>query len=162
MFLLGILSATHASADAALTSLTTSFCVDFLNFQKRTDSSSPEQLRRTRYAVHIGFSLLLLLFILLFRYSLDSSVVSTLFKVANYTYGPLLGLYAFGLFVPHRQVRDRFVPIIGVLSPLLCYILGLYSVQWLGGYVFGNEMLILNGLLTFLGCWPLAIPPTKK
>lgn len=162
MFLLGILSATHASADAALTSLTTSFCVDFLNFQKRTDSSSPEQLRRTRYAVHIGFSLLLLLFILLFRYSLDSSVVSTLFKVANYTYGPLLGLYAFGLFVPHRQVRDRFVPIIGVLSPLLCYILGLYSVQWLGGYVFGNEMLILNGLLTFLGLWAISYPANKK
>ena len=102
LFLLGILSATHASADAALTSLTTSFCVDFLGFEKIDQSQTSKQLKRTRHLVHIGFSVLLFAMILLFKYVLQEDVVSTLFKVATFTYGPLLGLYAFGLFVPKR------------------------------------------------------------
>lgn len=150
LFLIGILSATHASADAALTSLTTSFCVDFLGFQKRPNAD-PKQLKRIRHIVHASFTLLLLLLILFFKYALKEEVVTVLFKVSTYTYGPLLGLYAFGLFVPNRSIRDSLVPFICVLSPAFCYLLNLHSKEWLGGYEFGNEMLILNGLLIFIG-----------
>lgn len=156
LFLVGILSATHASADAALTSLTTSFCVDFLGLQKRATTDNANQLKQVRYKVHAGFALLLLLMIMLFRYVLDSSVVSTLFKVATFTYGPLLGLYAFGLFVPRRQLYDYAVPMVCVVAPTICFILNLNAKTWLNGYVFGNEMLIINGLLTFCGLWAIS------
>jgi Na+/proline symporter len=156
MFLLGILSATHASADAALTSLTTSFCVDFLGFQQQSNTQTEQQLRKTRHWVHLGFSVLLFVIILLFYYVLDKSVVTTLFKVANFTYGPLLGLYAFGLFIPNRQVRDNLVPMVCVVAPIICYILNANSTIWLGGYQFGNEMLIINGALTFVGLWAIS------
>jgi Na+/proline symporter len=156
MFLLGILSATHASADAALTSLTTSFCVDFLGFQQQSNTQTEQQLRKTRHWVHLGFSALIFVIILLFYYVLDKSVVTTLFKVANFTYGPLLGLYAFGLFIPNRQVRDNLVPMVCVVAPIICYILNANSTIWLGGYQFGNEMLIINGALTFVGLWAIS------
>ena len=156
LFLLGILSATHASADAALTSLTTSFCVDFLGFEKIDQSQTSKQLKRTRHLVHIGFSVLLFAMILLFKYVLQEDVVSTLFKVATFTYGPLLGLYAFGLFVPKRQLRDTLTPLACVASPIICYVLNANAKTWFGGYEFGNEMLILNGLLTFVGLWAIS------
>ncbi len=156
LFLLGILSATHASADAALTSLTTSFCVDFLGFEKIDQSQTSKQLKRTRHLVHIGFSVLLFAMILLFKYVLQEDVVSTLFKVATFTYGPLLGLYAFGLFVPKRQLRDTLSPLVCVASPVICYVLNANAKTWFGGYEFGNEMLILNGFLTFVGLWAIS------
>lgn len=156
LFLVGILSATHASADAALTSLTTSFCVDFLDLQKRATVENANELKQIRYKVHFSFSLLLLLMIMLFRYVLDSSVVTTLFKVATFTYGPLLGLYAFGLFVPKRALHDQYVPFVCIAAPALCYILNLNAKEWLNGYVFGTEMLIVNGLLTFAGLWAVS------
>lgn len=156
LFLLGILSATHASADAALTSLTTSFCVDFLGFEKIDQNQTSKQLKRTRHLVHIGFSVLLFGMILLFKYVLQEDVVSTLFKVATFTYGPLLGLYAFGLFVPKRQLRDTLSPLVCVASPVICYVLNANAKTWFGGYEFGNEMLILNGLLTFVGLWAIS------
>lgn len=162
MFLIGILSATHASADAALTSLTTSFCVDFLGFQKQENTNTPQQLKKTRYMVHIGFSLLIFGLILVFRYVLDKSVVTTLFKVANFTYGPLLGLYAFGLFIKKRQVRDTLVPIVCIAAPALCYIINAYSTTYLSGYQFGNELLILNGLFTFVGLWAISHKEDKN
>ena len=145
LFLLGILSAAYSSADSALTALTTSFCIDFLNL----DPAAPKS-KQTRMLVHVSFSLLMFLVIVIFRIINNESVVSAVFRVAGYTYGPLLGLFAFGI-LSKRQVKDRFVPAIGLMSPVLCYIININSEAWLGGYKFGFELLLLNGLLMFTG-----------
>lgn len=146
VFILGIVAITYASADSALTALTTSFCVDFLQFDRL-----PEKKRvRYRLQVHLAFSLVLMGVILIFRLINDESVITAVFMVAGFTYGPLLGLYAFGLF-SRRQVRDNLVPYICVLSPILTYIASINSRDWFWGYEFGFEVLVLNGLLTFLG-----------
>ncbi|MES2731885.1 MAG: sodium:solute symporter [Bacteroidota bacterium] len=145
-FLLGIIAASYASADSALAALTTSFCIDFLEFGKRPET---ERLR-LKTIVHLSFSFLLFIVILIFNKINDQSVVSAVFTAAGYTYGPLLGLYAFGLFTK-LPVRDRFVPFICLASPILCYIINTHSQEWLNGYQFGFELLILNGALTFLG-----------
>lgn len=145
LFLLGIVSATYSSSDSALTALTTSFCIDFLHL----DPQKPES-KSTRMKVHIGFSVLMFLVIVLFRIINDESVVTAVFKVAGYTYGPLLGLFAFGILT-RRKVNDRFVPIVGFLSPVLTYIINANSEAWLGGYKFGFELLLLNGLIMFIG-----------
>ncbi|MGV3639268.1 MAG: sodium:solute symporter [Adhaeribacter sp.] len=146
VFILGIVAITYASADSALTALTTSFCVDFLHFDRL-----PEKKRvRYRLQVHLAFSFVLMLVILIFRLINDESVITAVFMVAGFTYGPLLGLYAFGLF-SRRQVRDNLVPYICVLSPILTYIACKNSRDWFWGYEFGFEVLVLNGLLTFLG-----------
>ena len=100
--------------------------------------------------VHIGFSILMFLVIVLFRYINNDSVVTAVFKVAGYTYGPLLGLFAFGILTK-KQMRDRYVPFLGVLSPILCYIINVNSEAWLGGYKFGFELLLLNGLIMYVG-----------
>ncbi|MBC3538373.1 sodium:solute symporter [Rufibacter sediminis] len=147
-FILGITAITYASADSALTSLTTAFCVDFLNFQHRPEA------QRIRYKnwVHLGFSGLLMGVILLFRLYNDASIIATLFTLVGYTYGPLLGMFTFGL-VTDRSVRDRVVPVLGVLSPVLTYVISANSAEWFWGYQFGFEVLLLNGLLMFLGLW---------
>jgi solute:Na+ symporter, SSS family len=98
---------------------------------------------------------LLLLVIVLFRIINNESVVTELFKAANYTYGPLLGLFMFGILTK-RSTREKFVPVICILSPVICYLLNRYSKEWFGGYVFGNELLLLNGLLTFSGLWMIS------
>ena len=145
-FVLGMVAAGYSSADGTLTALTTTFCYDFLGFSGEA-SSSGKQLR-TRRLVHIAFALLYLLVIIAFRPFHRQSLIDTLFDVAGFTYGPLLGLYAFGLFTK-RVARDSWVPFIAVLSPVLCYVLKLNSYQWFG-YHFGFEILLLNGLITFL------------
>ena len=136
-FILGLIAAAYSSADSALTSLTTSFCVDFLDIEKKENS------RKTRKYVHIAFSLLLVVAILIFKAINDDSVISALFKVAGYTYGPLLGLFAFGIFTKW-SLRDKAVPIVAFLSPVAAYILQLYI-------PFGFELLMINGGITFLG-----------
>ncbi|MFZ4412226.1 MAG: sodium:solute symporter [Bacteroidales bacterium] len=151
VFVLGLISAAYPSADGALTSLTTSFCIDFLGLNKNK-SLSEKQKTNTRYVVHIGFALLLLFVIILFRAINDRAVIDKLFTVAGYTYGPLLGLYAFGLFTK-LKVRDYWVPVIAVISPILCYIISDNSVYLFNGYKFGFELLIVNGLITYLGLW---------
>ncbi|MGB3465897.1 MAG: sodium:solute symporter [Cyclobacteriaceae bacterium] len=142
IFLLGITAAAYSSADSALTALTTSFCVDILN--------EPQVSKTKRNTIHLAFSLCIFLVIIIFEAINDNSVIDAIFNVAGYTYGPLLGLYSFGLFTK-RQVRDRFVPLLAILSPLLSYLINLNSEEWLFGYKFGFEILILNGLLTFIG-----------
>lgn len=145
-FLLGITASTYASADSALASLTTSFCIDFLDFKNR-----PEKQRlKIKFWVHIGFSFLLFLVILIFRALNDESIITAVFKAAGYTYGPLLGLFTFGLFTK-VSINDKFVPLVCVASPIICYILSMNSVAWFDGYKFGNEMLLINGSITFLG-----------
>ena len=146
-FLLGITAAAYSSADSALTALTTAFCIDFLRVDPKAYSTE-----KTRIKVHISFSFIMFLVILLFRIINDQSVVNSVFTVAGYTYGPLLGLFAFGILTT-RSTKDLYVPFISVLSPVLCYILSSNSEQWLGGYQFGFELLLLNGFLVFCGLW---------
>ncbi|MFN8134564.1 MAG: sodium:solute symporter [Bacteroidales bacterium] len=159
VFIIGLISAAYPSADGALTSLTTSFSIDILGLNKRSDLTE-EQKKRLRYKVHIAFALLLLLVIVLFRAINDRAVIDKLFTVAGYTYGPLLGMYAFGLFT-RLQVKDKYVPWVAVSSPVLCFLLSEYSKVLLGGYVFGFELLIVNGLFTFIGLFIIRIRKNK-
>lgn len=160
VFMLGLTAATFATTDSALTALTTSFCVDFLGFNKRADVNSKKMVA-VRHWVHIAFSGLMFLTIVVFNVINDDAVVSAIFTVASYTYGPLLGLYSFGLFVGNRQVKDKLVPFICILSPAICYLLNAESKKYLGGYVFGNELIIVNGLLTFVGLLLTSSPKNK-
>lgn len=148
-FVLGMVAAGYSSADGTLTALTTTFCYDFLHFDKRKNLSEERQVFY-RKLVHVGFALLYLLVIIAFRPFHNDSLINILFDVAGYTYGPLLGLYAFGLFT-HRSVRDRWVPLVAVVCPVVCYLLKIYSARLFGGYQLGFELLLLNGVLTFVG-----------
>ncbi len=150
-FLLGITAATYASADSALTALTTSFCIDFMNVEARPET----ERARIKHIVHIGFSLLFYVVIILFRQLNSKEVITAVFDIAGYTYGPLLGLYAFGIF-SQRPVVDRFVPWICLASPVLTFIINQNSAAWFGGYQFGFERLLLNGLITTLGLWAVS------
>ncbi|HNP17526.1 MAG TPA: sodium:solute symporter [Fulvivirga sp.] len=150
LFLLGIIAAAYSSADSALTALTTSFCVDFLNFKQEDTDLVMAKQKKTRLLVHIGFSVVLFIVIIIFKSLNNEAVISAVFRAAGYTYGPLLGLYAFGLFTK-LKVKDWSVPFICLLSPLLSYLLNIYSEELLWGYKFGFEILIVNGLITFLG-----------
>ncbi len=146
VFLLGIIAAAYSSADSALTALTTSFCVDFLGFEKKEESVK----KPMRIKVHIGFSILLFLVILIFNAINDDSVINSIFRAAGYTYGPLLALFAFGILTK-RGVIDKYVLPICVLSPIISYVINENSVNWLNGFQFGFFILVLNGFLTFMG-----------
>jgi solute:Na+ symporter, SSS family len=148
-FIIGLIAAAYSSADSAMTALTTSFCVDFLSLNQRQDLSQ-EKKNKTRKRVHLGISVVMILVILAFKVFEHPNVITAVFTVAGYTYGPLLGLYAFGLFTKWA-VKDRFVPFVAVISPILCYFLSEYSVVLFNGYKFGFELLIINGALTFAG-----------
>ena len=146
-FILGLIAAAYSSADSALTALTTSFSIDIINIEKKYNEK--EQIR-VRKRIHILISLFIIFVIIAFKYLIkDESVIAKLFVFAGYTYGPLLGLYAFGLFTKWH-VKDKLVPIVAVLSPILSYIISVNSSKWLG-FEFGFFILILNGFLTFLG-----------
>ncbi|WP_295674189.1 sodium:solute symporter [uncultured Mucilaginibacter sp.] len=160
VFMLGLTAATFATTDSALTALTTSFCVDFLGFDKK-EATSSRQMVTTRHFVHIAFSGAMFLTIIIFNAINDGAVVNAIFKVASYTYGPLLGLYSFGLFAGKRQVKDKLVPFICLISPAICYYLSINSARLLGGYVFDNELILFNGLITFAGLFITSSPKTK-
>ncbi|QDH79282.1 sodium:solute symporter [Echinicola soli] len=145
-FLLGIIAAAFSSADSALTALTTSFCVDVLKLPSKIHLNQ----KATRLKVHIGFTALIFVVIIVFDLLNNSSVVSAVFKAAGFTYGPLLGLFTFGLS-NKLAVKDKWVPAICLASPVICYILDRNSAQWFGGYQFGFEILLVNGALTYLG-----------
>ena len=150
VFIIGLIAAGYSSADGTLTALTTTFCFDFLHFDKN-DKISEEQKIRYRKYIHIGFALLYLLVIIMFRPFHNESLIDKIFDIAGYTYGPLLGLYTFGLFVKNRKTNDKFVPIVAISSPIISYVLNIYSKNIFFGYQFGFEILIVNGLLTFIG-----------
>jgi Na+/proline symporter len=150
LFLLGIIAAAYSSADSALTALTTSFCVDFMNFKQKGTKEVLDKQKTTRLFIHLGFSVVLFVVIIIFKSLNNEAVISSVFKAAGYTYGPLLGLYTFGLFTKFK-VRDWSVPFVCILSPILSYLLNIYSEELLSGYKFGFEILIVNGGLTFLG-----------
>lgn len=149
VFIIGLISAAYSSADSALTALTTSFTVDILGINRRKDLTD-KQRQKIRHQSHIAVAFVLILVIVVFKSINNEAVISELFTVAGYTYGPLLGLFAFGLF-SKRIVADKWVPLIAIISPIICYVLSKYSVELLNGYKFGFELLILNGLLTFGG-----------
>jgi Na+/proline symporter len=150
-FTIGIIAAAFSSADSALTSLTTSFCVDIMNVEREKAAEA----KKVRLAVHIGISILFAVIIMIFKAFNDTSIIDAIYVIASFTYGPLLGLFAFGLFTKN-QPRDKFVPYICVLSPIACYALD-QIVYIRTGYKFGYEILILNGALTFMGLWLLSI-----
>lgn len=155
-FLLGITASSYASADSALTGLTTSFCIDFLNFKDKPEAVK----RKQKFIVHVGFSLLFLVIILIFKKINERSVIDAVLDVAGYTYGPLLGLFSFGLFTT-RQVRDKLVPVICVVSPVISYILSTNSEAWFNGYKIGIEVVLINGLITFLGLFLISSESKK-
>jgi Na+/proline symporter len=150
IFLLGLTAATFATTDSALTALTTSFCIDFLGMNKQENSHKTNAVR-TRHLVHLGFSFLMFLVIILFNAINDASVVTMIFKVASYTYGPLLGLYGFGLILKNRTVIEKFVPFICLISPAICFAISSNSELLFGNYKFDNELILVNGLITFIG-----------
>lgn len=149
LFIIGIIAAAYSSADSALTSLTTSFCVDILEFEKQ----DPEQQVKTRKYSHMLMSFVLLGVILLFRVINDQSVIKSLFTVAGYTYGPLLGMFSFGLFTKW-SIKDKLVPIVAIISPIICYIIKQYI-------PFGFELLIINGIITFFGLYIIRVKITN-
>ena len=161
VFLLGLTAATFATTDSALTALTTSFCVDFLAMDKAENLDNPNNVMNRHY-VHIGFSFLLFLVIIIFNAINDASVVSMIFKIASYTYGPLLGLYTFGLFMKSKTVHDRWVPIICLVSPAICFLISSNSALLLGGYVIDNELIIINGTITFIGLLLISKTATEQ
>lgn len=149
LFVVGIVAAAFSSADSALTALTTSFAVDILEVEKKNE----QQAMRLRKRTHIGISLLFVLMILVFQALNNTSLIDAIYVIASYTYGPLLGMFAFGLYTK-RKTNDKAVPFIAVLSPILCYLLDFYSKKYFG-YAFGYELLMLNGLLVFVGMWAI-------
>ncbi len=146
VFILGLIAAAYSSADSALTSLTTSFCVDILDLKDHSETEKKYIRKKT----HINMSILLILVIIVFKYLLNSNVIDSLLTVAGYTYGPLLGLFAFGIFTKYK-VKDQWVWCVALTSVALSYALGNSPNELLGGYIIGYELLPLNGLLTFLG-----------
>lgn len=147
-FLLGIIAAAYSSADSALTALTTSFSIDFLNIGKYEES----KIQKIKRWSHLMFSVLLILVILFFKTINNESIVMAVFRVAGYTYGPILGLFVFGMY-SKRIVNDKWVPLVALISPVISFFISKYSEVLFFGYKFGFELLILNGLLTMFGLW---------
>lgn len=150
-FLLGIIAAAYSSADSALTALTTSFSIDFLKIEKYEEN----KIQKIKRLSHLMFSVLLILVILFFRTINNESIVMAVFRVAGYTYGPILGLFVFGMY-SKRIVTDKWVPFVALISPVICYFISKYSETILFGYKFGFELLILNGLITIAGLWMIS------
>ena len=150
-FLLGITAAAYSSADSALTAMTTSFSVDFLKIEKYDE----QKKQRIKKWSHLLFSVLLVFVILLFDGINNESVVMAVFRAASYTYGPILGLFVFGMY-SKRKIKDKWVPAIGISSPIICYFISAYSEFLFNGYKFGFELLILNGLITMTGLYSIS------
>jgi Na+/proline symporter len=153
VFILGLIAAAYSSADSALTALTTSFCIDFLDFEK-TEKPESEK-KKTRWIVHIGFSIILLTVIIIFNSLSNDSVINELLKIAGYTYGPILGLFVFGM-VTKRQIRDSYVIPICLAAPIVSYLINNNSAELFGGFQFGFLIIALNGFITVLGLWAIS------
>ncbi|PKP02247.1 MAG: hypothetical protein CVU14_03850 [Bacteroidetes bacterium HGW-Bacteroidetes-9] len=149
VFLIGLVAAAFSSADGSLTALTTSFTVDILGIKKKEIMPETKKVK-LRMMVHLSIAVYLTLLVVVFRAISDQSVINKLFTIAGYTYGPLLGLYTFGLFT-RLNVYDKWVPVIAILSPVLSYLLSINSEYLFDGYKFGFELLLVNGIFTFIG-----------
>jgi Na+/proline symporter len=151
IFIIGLISALFPSVDGAITALTSSFCIDILGFQ-RNEKLNEQQQTRLRKQIHIGFAVLFTLLVFYFKWKNDKSIVDLIFIIAGYTYGPLLGLFSFGILTKRsiQTAKIPIVPIVCIVSPLICYLLDRNAATLFGAYKFGNEILIINGALTFL------------
>jgi Na+/proline symporter len=149
LFLIGLMASAYSSADSALAALTTSFTVDIIGIKNKTE----QQIKKTRTWVHLAISFLMAIMIIVFNLVNEKSIINAIYAIAGYTYGPLLGLYAFGLFTKYK-VRDKIVPIIAILSPILCYLIS-YLLKKYADYNTGYELLLLNGFITFMGLWAI-------
>ena len=157
IFIIALISALFPSADGAITALTSSFCIDILGIQRRDDLSEAEK-KKTRQRVHLTFAAVFLFFVMVFHQINSPSMIGVILKVAGYTYGPLLGLFSFGILTK-RVVNDRLVPVVAVISPIICFLVDKYQASLFGGFEIGLELLILNGLLTFIGLWLISRKP---
>ena len=158
IFIIGIIAAAYSSADSALTSLTTSFCVDFLNFEKSEDKSNHQ---KTRLLVHVGFTVVIFVIILIFN-SLDgTAVINKLFEWAGYTYGPILGLFSFAILTK-MDIKDKYVIPIAIITPIIAYIVNANSETWFGGLKLGFMIIVLTGLLCFIGLFLISKPKEKE
>lgn len=147
LFIVGLVSSAYSAAGSALTALTTSFTVDILeSTKKHTD----ERVAVIRKRVHVGMAVVMGLTIVVFNLMNNTSVIDAVYTLASYTYGPILGLFAFGIFTK-KQVRDKYIPIVAIVSPILCFVLQRNSEVWFNGYSFSYELLIFNALFTFIG-----------
>jgi Na+/proline symporter len=162
LFIIGLISSAYSAAGSALTALTTSFTVDVLGIKNKEE----KEIVKLRKRVHVGMAVIMGVVIVVFNLLNNTSVIDAVYTLASYTYGPILGMFAFGIFMK-KPVRDKFVPLVAILSPFLCLILQKNSKAWFGGYEFSYELLILNALFTFIGLCLLikghtASRPSKK
>jgi len=156
IFIIALISALFPSADGAITALTSTFCIDIIGMQRRTDLTDTQK-KKMRQRVHLSFAALFLVFVMVFKWVNDSSMIGLILKVATFTYGPLLGLFTFGILLK-RSVKDKLVPVVCIASPVICFILDKFQKQIFGSFELGLELLIINGLITFIGLWLISKP----
>jgi len=160
VFIIGLIAAAYSSADSALTALTTSFTIDILGIE-RNSKYNEQKKTNIRKKSHFGMAIVLILVIISYRLINDEAIITKLFTIAGYTYGPLLGLFSFGIFCK-RMLHDKWVPLIAILSPVISYLIQAYAPAYIGGYQFGFELLIINGFLTFMGLLVISKPNPLK
>ena len=160
IFILALISALFPSADGAITALTSSFCIDLLGMHRKKEWDEAKQ-KKIRQRVHLCFAFLFLIIVMVFKWIDNKSIIDLLLKIASYTYGPLLGLFAFGILTS-RKLNGKWVAFTCILAPILCFVLEFYQKELLGGFQIGQELLIINGLFTFLGLWLISSPNTEK
>ncbi len=160
IFIVALISALFPSADGAITALTSSFCIDIIGIQRRNDLTDDVK-KRIRQRVHLGVAALFLVFVMIFHWVNSPSMIGVILKIAAYTYGPLLGLFSFGILTA-RQVNNRAVPVVCIASPLICFVLDKYQQFFFGSFEIGLELLLINGLLTFTGLLLFSRPSTLE
>jgi Na+/proline symporter len=159
VFIIALISALFPSADGAITALTSSFCIDILVIQRRADLDEKKQ-KQIRQTVHLTFAFVFLIAVLVFKWIDEQSMIDVILKIATFTYGPLLGLFTFGILTK-RKVKDSIVPLICIAAPLISFTIDKYQKQIFGNYEIGNELLIINGLLTFIFLWMISAKPSE-
>ncbi len=160
IFIIGLISALFPSADGALTALTSSFCIDMLGLKRKTGLTETQR-KRTRMAVHLSFTAIFMLCVIVFKWINNKSIINVILDLAGYTYGPLLGLFAFGILTRRKLKDGPAVTLVCLLAPVLCYVLSRNAAAWFGGYQIGFELLLINGLITFAGLWLLSEKPRQ-
>ena len=159
LFVVGLFASAYSAAGSALTALTTSFTLDILQADKK-EVGSGDHLTSVRKRVHVGMAVLMAVVIFVIGLLNNTSVINAVYVLASYTYGPILGMFAFGIFLK-LKVRDRFIPLVAIVAPVLCYVLQTNSEAWFGGYKFSYELLIFNALFTFIGMLIISRPAEK-
>lgn len=160
IFVIGLISALFPSADGAITALTSSFCIDIIGLQRKPEWDEAKR-KRVRQRVHLIVAFIFLLFVLVFHWVNDPSMIDVILKMAAYTYGPLLGLFTFGILT-RRSVKDAWVPLICIASPIICLLIEFVTPKFIPGFKMGPELLVINGLLTFIGLYLVSFKPLQK